>query len=131
MVVVMIMVVAIVAVIIVVPAVAVPVVVMVPAVVVLEAAVVAVPIAGEVALAIVMRRDPTRARIRRTRPITLVPLVAMPDGIPVAFHPNEIGPGSRWNDRQHAGRRRRSDLDSDRNLCVRYGSPSKQKRANE
>lgn len=113
------------------PAIAVPVVVMVPAVVVFKAAAVAIPIAREISLAVVMRRDPMRTRIGWTRPVARVPLIVMPDGIPVAFHPHEIGPGSGWNYRQHARRWRRSDLDSDGNLCVRYRSPGEQKRANQ
>lgn len=127
----MIVIVVIVAVIIVVPAVAVPVVVMVPAVVVLEAAVVAVPVTGEVVLAVVARRYPPCARIRRASPVSGMPPVVMSDGIPVAFHPHKIGPRSRRNDRQHAGRRRRADLDSDGNLRVGYRSSGKQERANE
>src|SRR5690242_11736393 len=65
--------------------------VFVPMMVVVAAAGIAIPIAVEVLAAIVMRRHPTGAPIGRSCPVAVVPLIVVPDRIPVAFHPHVIG----------------------------------------
>lgn len=93
------------------------VVVFVPAMVVFEAAAVAVPVAGEEALAVVTRGDPTGAGVGRPGPITVMPSPTMADGVPIAVHPDKIGSGRDWPDAEHTRRRWRSDLNSNGNLA--------------
>ena len=103
------------------PTVMIPVVVMVPAVVVFEAAAVAVPVAHEITLAVMMRGDPAGARVGRLRPIAGVPLVVVTYWIPVAFDPDvALGRGRRWR-RDHPRGWWRANLDSDRDLGAGCG----------
>jgi hypothetical protein len=105
-------------VVVVVPAVAIAVFVFVPAVVVLEAAAVSVPIAREVLLAVVVWRDPVRARVRRAGPVAGVPLVVLAVRVPIALHPDEVRPRARRH-LNNPGRRGRANSDPERNLGAR------------
>lgn len=103
----------------------VPLVALVPAVIVVNAAVIPVPIATEKPLAIVMGSNPTRAGIRRTRPVTPMPAIVPTDRIPIALHPHVVWSRRNGPHNQDAWRGWRADSDSDRNLCVsrRYSQP--------
>jgi hypothetical protein len=46
-----------------------------------------VPVAGIIAVPVVARGDPVGAGIRRTRPVTGVPLIAGADRIPISTYP--------------------------------------------
>jgi hypothetical protein len=96
--------------------VAVSVVVSIPMVIVFKATAVPVPITGEVALAIMMRRYPVSARVRRASPIAGVPFVVLSYRVPIAFHPREIGSRTRRKHGDRPKRWRRADLDSDGDL---------------
>jgi len=91
-------------------------VIVIPLVVVFETAMIAVPVTGEIPLAVMARRDPASAGIRRTRPVSGMPVVVAIYGIPVAINPQEV---RRWGDGpdgQNPGRGRRSNFDADRDL---------------
>jgi hypothetical protein len=47
----------------------------------------AVPVAGIIAVLIVARGDPVGAGIRRTRPVTGMPLITRADRIPISTYP--------------------------------------------
>ena len=94
------------------------VVVAIPVMVVLHPAAISVPVTDEIALAIVMRSDPTSALIRRPRPIALVPFVMVSHWIPVALDPNKLGARSLRRYRNNARRWRSTNADSDGDLCV-------------
>jgi hypothetical protein len=66
----------------------------VPAVVVLEASALPFPITSEEAFSLIARSDPPSASIRRTCPVPVVPPVTASVGIPIAVHPNVVGPGT-------------------------------------
>lgn len=97
---------------IVVPAIA----IVIPVVIVLTAAMIAVPIACEVPVAIVSRGDPAGARIRRLRPVALMPLVMVPNRKPVALHPEVIRARTWRPYGDDSRRRRRADANPDRDL---------------
>jgi hypothetical protein len=109
-----------VAIVVIVPAVAVSVVVSIPVVIVLKTPAISVPIAGEVTLSVMARRYPAGAHVRRASPVAAVPPVVLSYRIPITLHPHEIRSRGRRNYGQHAGRRRRADLDSDRDLSSRH-----------
>ena len=92
-----------------VPAVAVP----VPVMVVLNAAVLTIPVSSEIAPAVITRSNPSRGRVGHACPIAFMPFVMMSNRVPVAFDPNVIGAWTYGTDAQHAGRRWRSNSDSD------------------
>jgi hypothetical protein len=68
----------------------------VPTMVVAELAVIAFPIAFEVALSVMMRLHPTRAGVRRTGPVSVVPLIVVAHWIPVAPYPGITFAGTSW-----------------------------------
>jgi len=76
------------------PSTAIAVVVLVPAMVVLKAPVGALPIACEVACAVMMRRNPNRALVWRSSPIALMPVITPLLWIPVALDPYKLWPRS-------------------------------------
>jgi hypothetical protein len=106
-------------VVVIVPAFVVSIVVMIPVVVMVQTAVIAIPIAGEIAFAVMVRDDPARAGVGRARPVAVVPAIVPSVGIPVAFDPDEILPWAAGNHGDHAGRRGRADLDADGYLRAR------------
>jgi hypothetical protein len=55
----------------------------------------AVPVAGIIAVLIVARGDPVGAGIRRTRPVTGVPLITRADRIPISTYPLIAGAWAR------------------------------------
>ena len=99
----------------------------VPTVVVGKVAALAVPIAIEPAAALIAGSDPDSAAIGGAGPIAGVPAPAVASGIPIAVHPDEIRSG-----RQRAGvdarRRRRSNLNSNRDLAEECACGHKQHR---
>ena len=70
--------------------------VVVPAVVVGQLAALPFPIAGKILLAIMMRFHPTRAGIRRTGPISVVPFVVVAHRVPIAAYPGIICARTSW-----------------------------------
>ena len=85
----------------------------IPVMVVLHAAALAVPVSDEVAPSVVAGSNPSRSRVRHSRPITVMPFVVISDRVPVAVDPSIIGAGTDRTDAQHAGRWWRSYGDSD------------------
>src|SRR5215471_9041926 len=73
-----------------VPATMVPIAVMVPVMFVLETPVRTSPVASVVAALFIVRNDPDRANIRRTRPVASVPVIMTVCRIPVAVDPHEL-----------------------------------------
>lgn len=102
---------------------------LIPMMVVVKAAARAVPIAGIETAAVVARRNPAGASVRRTAPITFVPAVVAGHGIPIAADPHEIRCGLRGHDNDGTRRGRRADLDPNGNLSFR-GRACQQKRRN-
>jgi len=76
--------------------------VVIPVVIVLEAVAAPIPIPYKILPTVMMRRNPTRAHIRRPRPGALVPPVVSSDGVPVTFDPDEIRARVRWKNANHA-----------------------------
>lgn len=95
----------------------VPVVIVIPFMIVFEATMGAVPIAGIVASSLVAWTDPVSATIRRAAPIALVPTVVARYWIPIAADPREFGSGLCRNNGDHAWLGRRTNSDSNRDLC--------------
>jgi hypothetical protein len=99
-----------------------PVVVAVPSMVVFPPAGIAIPIAIEEALPVMMRRHPPRARISRASPVSRMPPIAVSDYILITVHPDIFGAGTWRPNPNHPRRRRRADSDSDGNLGEREAS---------
>jgi hypothetical protein len=93
----------------------------VPAMVVLEPPPLAFPITREVLTAFIPRTNPSRAGVRRPRPISFVPSVATTHRIPVAIYPRETRTGSSRPYGDHPRRWRRTDADTEGNL-TEYGA---------
>jgi len=93
-------------------AVAITVVVMVPMVIMFKSAMLPVPIPRKILCAVMMRWNPARANVGWPRPVTLMPFIVSPYRIPVALDPNEIRTRGGRKNANHAGRRRRPDIDS-------------------
>src|SRR5215472_18223706 len=111
-----------------VPATVVPIAVMVPVMVVLETPARTSPVATVVVALFIVRGDPDRANIRRTRPVASVPVIMTFHRIPVAVDPHELvifrigawranGDHSRWG--------RCANLNSDGDLAERCGRADK------
>jgi hypothetical protein len=90
--------------------------VLVPVVVVLIPAVFSLPITLIVPSAFIAGYEPLSARIRCPSPITLVPLPMVTDRIPVTVNPNVIGTRLNGTNTFVTRRRRRSDLNTERDL---------------
>jgi hypothetical protein len=101
-----------------VPVVVVPV---IPAMVVCYAAAIAIPVAFEELLSIVMRFHPACAGVGWAGPVSVVPLVLAAHRIPVAPDPNIAGTGTSWLNPNDTRMWRRADSHSDRDLSE-YGS---------
>jgi len=63
--------------------------------IVLTAATIAIPVPVEIASSLVAGRYPPCARIDRAAPISGMPLVVVPDGIPIALNPQILRVGTR------------------------------------
>jgi hypothetical protein len=84
----------------------------IPAMVVLAAAPVPIPVAFIKTFPVMTRSYPARAFVGRTSPITVVPPIPAPNGIPIAVYPDIAGSGKRWPYSNHSRRGRRTDPDS-------------------
>jgi len=90
--------------------------VLVPLMVVGDLALVAVPVAFMVHLAIMVRLHPVRAAVRRTSPVSVVPLIVTAHRVPIARNPGIAFPRTAWLSPFYAQRRRRADSHSDGQL---------------
>jgi hypothetical protein len=86
---------------------------LVPVVVVLSPAVFAFPVTCIVMPALIPRSQPVRTFIRRTSPVSFVPIPVVAYGIPVPFDPEISGTGLGWANAFDSRRRRRTDLNAD------------------
>ena len=102
------------------------VVIFVPLVIVFDAAVLAIPVSGEELTAVMAGSYPTRPGIRRTRPVSVVPLIVSAHRIPVAIYPEEIRPRCVGSHSHDARGWRRSDSDAQRDLRVERSPGQKQ-----
>ena len=100
-------------------AVAVPIVIMIPMMIMFYMSAVAIPVAGEEAFAVVMRRHPAGPGIGWQSPVAFVPPVMSSHRVPVTVDPNIIRTRCPRDYSQHARRWRSADRDSNRNLGVR------------
>ena len=94
-------------------------------VVVVATAVIAVPVAFIEALAIVARTYPARACVRRPGPIPVMPPIVAAHWIPISFHPDEFGTGTRRKHADYTWRRRGSDSNADGYLAEHDSSGQK------
>jgi len=99
--------------------------VVVPMMIVGTPAVTTFPIAFKEALSIVVRRHPMSPTIRRTGPITVMPLVVPSHWIPVALHPKKTGARGWWPDTNDAWGRRRPNGHSNGYLAEETSSRKK------
>jgi hypothetical protein len=83
----------------------------IPMVIVLKTAAIPIPKPYKVLSAVMMRRNPTGAHVRRLCPVTIVPFIVPSDRIPIALDPNEFRARCRRKNVNHARSRRRSDID--------------------
>jgi hypothetical protein len=90
--------------------------IVVPTMVVLDAAAITVPVAMIEALPIMARSYPASGGIYRAAPISGMPLITVPYGIPVAVYPDEFGTGTRRENANHSRWRWWADSDSNGNL---------------
>jgi hypothetical protein len=97
----------------------------IPVMIVLDPSVASLPIACKIPLSVMVGRNPTRVFVRWPSPISWMPPIVMFDGIPIAFHPQEIRRWPGGHHGHHAWWRRSADLDSNRDLPVsRRGAES-------
>src|SRR5258708_6412585 len=93
----------------------------IPLVVVVDSAALACPVAFVKTLSVVAGGHPTRTRIGRPGPVSIVPLVAIAHRIPVAGDPKELR--ARSAGLHHHRARRRRGADSDANGYLRKNRP--------
>jgi hypothetical protein len=94
--------------------------------VVMDVASAAFPMTGVVTAALIIRRHPIRIRIRRTRPVAVVPPILTVRRVPITLDPHVVGTGL-WRDVVRARRwRRRADVDVKRNLRMYCGRKREQ-----
>jgi len=91
----------------------------VPVMVVLAPSAIAFPVPGKEAPAVVVWNNPTRAGIWRTSPVSGMPLVVVSHGIPISFHPYELGAWTCRENPDDAWWRWRPDLYPYRHLTER------------
>jgi hypothetical protein len=91
--------------------------------VVLDPAALALPVAVIEALSIVARSYPASGRVYRPAPISGMPLIVVPYGIPVTVYPDEFRTWTRRKNANDSRRWGRPDSDSDGNLRE-HKSPS-------
>ena len=96
----------------------------IPAMVVLAPTSLTLPISPIEALSIVARPYPPSTRIDRAGPISGMPPVVAPDGIPVTVNPDEVRTRPRRNG-NNPRRRRRTNSDSNRNLAEKNSASEK------
>ncbi len=96
-----------------------PAIIAVPAVIVSEITVRRPPMAFVIAAALPVGCYPVRVRFRRARPVTVVPAVAAVIEIPIAFDPFVSGARIWWHPIRPWRRRRRAELNAERDLCAR------------
>jgi len=101
--------------------------IVVPGVVVRVTAMVVLPIALIVHLPVMSRGNPDGARIRRTGPIALMPLIVVADRVPISLDPDIAGTRSDGSNRNYPGWRRRADPNSDPDRDLGEGGASSQK----
>ena len=88
----------------------------IPVMIVLAPAVISVPVAAVESLTIVPGAYPVCARIWSPGPIAVMPLVMVPNRVPVTVDPEEFRAWSRGKNTNFSRGRRRADSDSDRDL---------------
>src|SRR4051812_37912783 len=79
-----------------------------------------VPVTLKELTSIMMRCDPASGRVRRSSPVTLMPLVFVSHRIPITVDPNVVGARTAGHDSNDAGRRGRTNSDSHRDLSTVY-----------
>jgi hypothetical protein len=99
-------------------AILVTVVVLVPMVVVFEAAMVSVPVTRIKLLSIMVGFNPSRAFIRRPRPVAVMPPVVVADRIPVTAYPGVLRARALGFNVNHTGTWWRTNSDTKRNLSL-------------
>jgi hypothetical protein len=92
------------------------------AVIVLNPTAIPTPITEKELLAVVTRPDPVRACVRRSSPVTGMPLVLPPHRIPIAVDPNKVGAWAMWLYSHHSRLRWRANSDSERDLSPGHRS---------
>jgi hypothetical protein len=95
-----------------------------PGMVVVHTAVISIPETVEESLSVVTGCDPVGTSIGRSTPISVMPLVVVPDRRPVALHPHILRPWTVRPKRDNAGCWRRTNSDSDRDLS-KHGQSKK------
>jgi len=90
----------------------------IPAMIVEDVAAASFPMPGEIPPAAVVRRHPIRVRVRRQRPVTVVPRIAAHLWVPIALDPGVPRPGWRRHSVHTRWRWRFADANIERNLCV-------------
>src|SRR5579864_9103543 len=98
----------------------------IPAVVMKHLAAAALPPAGDILSALVVRRNPVRPFIRWAGPVAVVPDIARSSRIPVAFDPDVVGSGLRRHAVLARRRRRLPDVNVERDLRMRGRSRRQQ-----
>jgi hypothetical protein len=86
----------------------------VPPVIVLDSAAITLPIALKEAFPVVTRPDPVGAGVGWPSPVSVMPLVVVSDGVPVAIDPKVIRPRGAWPSVNDARRRRCPNSYADR-----------------
>ena len=94
----------------------VPILILVEFMVVFDTPLVAFPVSRIVHLPVMTGRHPTRAFIRRTRPVSFMPDIFLPNRIPIAIDPKVFWPGCFGSDFNDLWRGRGTDLNTNRNL---------------
>jgi hypothetical protein len=101
-----------------------------PGVIAVNAAVFSLPITLKESFSVVTRCNPAGSDVGRPTPVAFMPLVMVSDRVPVTLDPEELGPGARRPEVNHARCRWGTNSDSDGHLCeCRHGkeeSSSKQ-----
>jgi hypothetical protein len=101
---------------------------LIPAMVVMDVASTAFPVPGVVLLALIVWRHPIRIRIGRVGPVTVVPSILTALRVPIAIDPHVIGPRLGRDSVCARRRRRRADVEVERNLRIRCGRKREQQR---
>src|ERR1051325_10743784 len=88
----------------------------IPAVVMANLAVFSIPVAFIIPLSIMTGFHPMRARVCRTSPVSVVPLIMVAHRVPITGDPGIAGAGTARLNPDHPRRRRRADSHSDGKL---------------
>ena len=94
--------------------------VLVPLVIVINTAVISVPVPCIKLLSIVVRSDPSSPLIRRSCPITVMPLIVISDWIPITVDIRVTGTRAPRHNANHTGTWRRTNSNAERDLRLRY-----------